>query len=343
MMRAAVIGAGAIGRHHARVYHELDGVELVAVADPDEGRRTAIAGRYHARGYADHIALLEREAPDVVSVAVPTASHHEVALAAIERGVHLLVEKPIAATVEQGREILDCARARGVTLTVGHVERYNPAVSELQRRLARGDLGQTFQIHARRLSPFPHYVRDVGVVIDLATHELDVMRFLMGRPIERVYAESGRNVHEHHEDTLSGMLRFADGMLGVLDINWITPTKIRELRLTGERGMFLVDYLNQDLTFFENGDVSSTWDTMALFRGIGEGNVIKIRVPKMEPLRAELQSFLDAVSSGTPPLVSGEDGLWALALAELLIASAAAGRPMQVAEEIERRRWCLPM
>lgn len=341
MIRAAVIGAGAIGRHHARVYHELDHVRLVAVADPDESRRAAMANRYQATPYADHEALLRHEPVDVVSIAVPSIAHRDVALAAIECGVHVLVEKPIAATVEQGQDILDRARASGVTLTVGHVERYNPAVTELRRRLAQGDLGRPFQIHSRRLSPFPHYVRDVGVVIDLATHELDIMRFLMAQPIERVYAESSRNVHERYEDSLSGILRFAGGALGVLDINWITPTKIRELRITGERGMFVVDYLNQDLTFYENGGAPSTWDTMALFKGIEEGNVLKIRVPKIEPLKAELQAFLDAVANGTPPLVSGADGLWALALAELILASAQAGQPMQVRDEVTRRQWCL--
>ncbi len=339
MIRAAVIGVGAMGKHHARVYNDLENVELVAVADPDEGRRLALARRYKVAAYADHEDLLKQERVDAVSVAVPTVLHREVAAAVIERGVHLLIEKPIASTVQEAQEIIDQAARAGVTLAVGHIERFNPAVTELKRRLANGDLGRIFQIHARRLSPFPHYVRDVGVVIDLATHELDIMRYLVGDEVERVYAETGRNVHERHEDMLSGVIRFGNDVLGVLDINWLTPTKVRELRITGEQGMFLVDYLDQDLYFYENSEAPSRWDTMALFKGVEEGNVLKIRVSKIEPLEAELRAFVDAVVNGTGPVVSGLDGLRAIALAHLLIASGEEGRVLCVEEEAHRRGW----
>ncbi len=339
MIRAAVIGVGAMGKHHARVYNDLENVELVAVADPDEGRRLALARRYKVTAYADHEDLLKQERVDVVSVAVPTVLHREVARSVIQRGVHLLIEKPIASTVQEAQEVIDQAARAGVTLAVGHIERFNPAVTELKRRLADGDLGRIFQIHARRLSPFPHYVRDVGVVIDLATHELDIMRYLVGNEVERVYAETGRNVHERHEDLLSGVIRFGNDVLGVLDINWLTPTKVRELRITGEQGMFLVDYLDQDLYFYENSEAPSRWDTMALFKGVEEGNVLKIRVSKIEPLEAELRAFVDAVVNGTGPVVSGLDGLRAIALAHLLIASGEEGRVLHVEEEARRRGW----
>lgn len=339
MIRAAVIGVGAIGKHHTRVYNALEDVELVAVADPDEARRLAVARRYKVAAYVDHEDLLAHERLDVVSIAVPTVFHHNVALAALERGVHTLVEKPIASTVEEAQDIINLAAARGLTLMVGHIERFNPAVAELKRRLANGELGRVFQVHARRLSPFPNYVRDVGVVIDLATHELDIMRYLLGSEIERVYAEIGRKVHEQHEDMLSGLVRFENDVVGVLDINWLTPTKVRELRITGERGMFLVDYLNQDLYFYENSQAPSRWDTMALFKGVEEGNVLKIRVSKIEPLEAELRAFVSAVASRSRPAVTGADGLRALALARLLIASAGEGRVLRVREEASRRGW----
>jgi predicted dehydrogenase len=339
MIRAAVIGVGAMGKHHARVYNDLDNVELVAVADPDESRRLAVARRYKVAAYADHQDLLKHEQPDVVSIAVPTVLHREVALSVIRRGVHLLVEKPIAFTVEEAQDIIEQAAQAGVTLAVGHVERFNPAVTELKRRLVNGELGRIFQVHARRLSPFPHYVRDVGVVIDLATHELDIMRYVVGDEIERVYAETGRNVHERYEDMLSGIIRFRNSVVGVLDINWLTPTKVRELQITGEQGMFLVDYLEQDLYFYENSEAPSRWDTMALFKGVEEGNVLKIRVSKIEPLEAELRTFVDAAANGTGPVVSGLDGLRAIALAHLLIASGEEGRVLRVKEEAERRGW----
>ncbi|MCC7361456.1 MAG: Gfo/Idh/MocA family oxidoreductase [Anaerolineales bacterium] len=322
MIRAAVIGVGAIGKHHARIYSELEGVELAALAEPDEARRQAAARRFRVPTYATHTDLLAAERIHVVSVTVPTGLHHPVALAALRAGAHVLVEKPITSTLAEADELIAEAAARRLTLTVGHIERFNPAVAELQKRLAAGDLGRVFQVQARRLSPFPLHVLDVGVVMDLATHELDMLRYLLGSEVVRLYAETSRNFHARHEDMLSSILRFANGVIGVLDINWLTPTKVRELRLTGERGMFQVDYITQDLYFYENAEAASHWDTLALFRGVEEGRVVKLRVIKAEPLQQELQAFVAAVRAGAPPAVTGADGRQALRLAGLLLESA---------------------
>jgi predicted dehydrogenase len=332
MMRAAVIGVGSIGQHHARIYNDLDGVELAAVADPDEARRARAARRFKVPTYQTHHELFAAERLDLVTVSVPTEHHHTVAMDAIACGLHVLVEKPLASTLEQADELIRAATARGVVLTVGHIERFNPAVVALKQRLADGELGRIFQAQARRLSPFPPYVLDVGVVMDLATHELDIMRYLLGSEVVSLYAEVGRNVHDTHEDMLTGILRFENGVVGVLDINWLTPTKVRELRITGERGMFLVDYIHQDLHFFENSEAPSRWDTLALFRGVGEGNVLKLRVTKTEPLERELRAFAAAASGQAPLVVSGDDGRQALRLAQGLLASARAGRALQAVE-----------
>lgn len=339
MIRAAVIGVGSIGRHHVRIYNLLDDVQLVAIADTDEARRSAISRRYKVTAYASYQELFDREQVDVVSVAVPTVNHREVSLCAIEHGVHVLVEKPIAATVEEADEMIRRAAERKLTLTVGHVERFNPALVELKRRLDAGELGHVFQLHGRRLSPFPAYIRDVGVAMDLATHELDIMRYLVGSEVEKVYANTERNIHHKYEDTLSGILRFENGTVGVLDINWLTPTKVRELRVTGARGMFLVDYLKQDLYFYENSQAPSPWDAMALFRGVGEGNVMKFNLNKVEPLEAEIRAFIQAALHGTPPAVTGMDALYTLALVQMLLASAEADQVQRVREQIEVRGW----
>jgi UDP-N-acetylglucosamine 3-dehydrogenase len=343
MIRAGVIGVGSIGRHHVRIYNQFDDVRLVGIADSDEGRRTGIARRYSIPAYASYQELFEKAKLDVVSVAVPTVNHCEVALAAIEAGVHVLVEKPIAATVEEADEIIQRAAEAGLVLTVGHVERFNPALAELKRRLAEGELGHVFQVHARRLSPFPSYIRDVGVVMDLATHELDIMRYLLGSEADRIYAETERNLHSKHEDMLSGIIRFENGIVGVLDINWLTPTKVRELRITGARGMFLVDYLKQDLYFYENSEAPSRWDAMALFRGVGEGNVMKFRLNKVEPLEAEIRAFIEAATHGTLPAVTGMDALRALALVQLCLASAEQGKMLRFREEVAQRGWATMM
>lgn len=339
MIRAAVIGVGSIGRHHVRIYNQLEEVELVAIADTDEKRRTTIARNYKVPAYQSYEELFDKERVDVVSVAVPTVHHREVSLCAIEHGVHVLVEKPIAATVEEADEMIRASQARGLTLTVGHVERFNPALVELKRRLDAGELGHVFQLHGRRLSPFPSYIRDVGVVMDLATHELDIMRYLVGVEVEKVYAETERNVHQKYEDMLSGIIRFENGIVGVLDINWLTPTKVRELRITGARGMFLVDYLKQDLYFYENSQAPSPWDAMALFRGVGEGNVMKFTLNKVEPLEAEIRAFIRAVKGETKPAVTGLDALHALALVQLLLASAEQGQMLRVREQVIVRGW----
>jgi UDP-N-acetylglucosamine 3-dehydrogenase len=325
-IRAAVIGVGAMGRHHARVYHELEATELVGVADPDPGNVDFIARRYRVPTFRDHRELLAVARPEIVSVAVPTALHLTVARDCLAAGAHVLVEKPIAATVDEARTIIDAARAAGRKLTVGHVERFNPAIIALKRRVDEGALGRLFEIRARRMGPFPARVRDVGVVIDLAAHDLDIMRWVIGAPVVRVYAETARRIHTEHEDLLSGLLRFAGGEIGVLNINWLTPTKVRELSITGERGMFVANYLTQELDFYENVHADSHWDDFGVLQSVGEGNMTRLRIERREPLVAQLAAFVAAVVNDGEPAVTGEDGLAALALAGSVVESGRTNR-----------------
>ncbi len=330
-LKVGVIGAGAMGRNHLRVLNDLAGVELVGVADADTVTAENTARRLRITAYSDYREMLERERPDAVVVAVPTILHREVVLEVIAHGLHVLVEKPIAFTVEEGTEMIEAARAACVILTVGHIERYNPAIVELHRRLQEEEaLGRVFQMHARRLGPFPPRVRDVGVVIDLATHDIDIMRFLSGSEVERVSAETARRIHTEHEDLLSGLLRFEDDSIGVLDINWLTPTKIRELMITGEKGMFHVNYLTQDLFFYRNDHTSSEWDTISTIKGVSEGEMIRLRIEKSEPLKIELERFVRAVRGEDVMLVSGEDGLAALRVARSLVEAGVEGKVIKL-------------
>jgi predicted dehydrogenase len=171
------------------------------------------------------------------------------------------------------------------------------------------------------MGPFPERIQDMGVVIDLAAHDIDVMFYLLGAEVERVYAETMRQVHTALEDLLAGLVRFKNGALGVLDINRLTPTKIRELIVTGEKGMFLANYLTQDLYFYENTYTAGNWDSMGILKGVGEGNMVKLSIARKEPLRAELESFVHAVQTGAEPPVQGEDGLRVLRLALQLVGS----------------------
>lgn len=321
-LKVALIGAGAMGRNHARVYAELPDVDLLAVADADPKTAADVAQRYNTQAYTDYRSLLDEQKPDAVTVAVPTVDHLDVALEAIRRGIHLLIEKPIAFSVEEGQQIIGEAQSAGVQLMIGHIERFNPAVMALKEHLSTDELGRIFQIDARRQGPFPARVRDVGVVIDLAVHDVDVMRYITGAEVVRVFAETERRIHSTREDLLSGLLRLSDGVVGTLTINWLTPAKIRELYVTGERGMFRVDYLTQDLYFFENAVAQGgDWDTIKILRGVSEGRMIRHVVAKKEPLRAEIEAFIAAVRGQSPVPVTGQDGLKALAVAQGIVTS----------------------
>jgi predicted dehydrogenase len=324
-----------MGRNHLRVLNDLEQVDLVATADADEEIARRAARRFGIQSYGDYRAMLDTERPDAVVIATPTNAHRDATLAAIERGIHVLVEKPIAVNVDEAQEMIRAAREAGLLLSVGHIERYNPAVVELYRRLQAGELGRVFQIHARRLGPFPPRVRDVGVVIDLAIHDVDIMRFLTGSEVTRVYAETARRIHTDHEDLVSGLLRFEDNSIGVLDINWLTPTKLRELMVTGEKGMFLVNYLTQDLYFYENNYIRTDWDAISRITGVSEGDMLRLRIDKIEPLKIELESFVRAVRGEDAQVVSGEDGLAALRIVRKIVQAGLEGTLVMMQSEGE--------
>jgi len=316
-MRAGVVGLGTMGRNHVRVWDEaVDGVELVAVADPDpEALRRATHGRA-IRGFADPAEMFAAEELDLVSIVAPTSLHMQTTLAALAAGAHVLVEKPIAATRAEAERMITAAADAGRLLTVGHIERFNPAIRELRQRLAAGELGRIFQIHATRLGPFPARIRDVGVVVDLAPHDLDVMRFLLGSDPIRLYAETERRIHTEHEDLFVGVMKFANGAVGVLDINWLTPTKRRTLSVTGERGMYVADYLDQDLVFYANPADDS----------VAEGEMVRRHVKRREPLAIELEEFARAVRDGGPAPVDPREAMIALLLARTMVEAASSGK-----------------
>lgn len=328
-LRAAVIGLGSMGANHARVLGDLPGVDLVGVADPDPERVSrATAGRSIA-GFADTASLLAATHPDMVSVVVPTGLHESVALQVIGAGANLLVEKPIAATLDAARRIATAAEQRNLVLTVGHIERFNPAIQELKSRLSAGQGGRVIQVRARRVGPFPHRIRDVGVIHDLAPHDIDIMRHLLGDEIEGVYAESRRQINTDNEDLFAGMLRFRGGAMGLLDINWLTPTKERSLTVLCERGMFIADYAAQSLVFYENFAAAEREGAPG---SVTEGPMTRYPIANREPLRVELEAFRDAVVSHGPAPVSAHDGMVALAVVEALVESADRREPVEVSE-----------
>ena len=323
-IKVAVIGTGSMGMNHLRVLRDFpeDQVQLVGIAEAHEPTLQRAVSRFHVEGFSDYRQLIEETHPDLVSVVVPTYLHFEVASYVLDRAISVLIEKPMTSTVDQGEALIQLARRQGAKIAVGHIERFNPAVMEVKRRLVSGELGQVFHLHARRLGPFPPRIRDVGVTLDLATHDIDVMRYLADAEVERVYAETQRRIHNKYEDLVLGVLRFGNDAIGMLDVNWLTPTKVRELSVTGDRGMYLINYLTQDLYFYENDYTPTNWDAIRTLTGVSEGTMTRLKVQKTEPLRLEYEDVFAAIRNDTLPSVTGEDGLAVLKVA-IQIAGAA--------------------
>ncbi|MCS6996189.1 MAG: Gfo/Idh/MocA family oxidoreductase [Casimicrobiaceae bacterium] len=331
-LNVCVIGCGAMGRNHVRVLSDLPSVELCALVDPNPHACAALSHRYRVPAYPSAEAMLEAVQPAAAVVAVPTVAHRSVAGQLIERGIHVFVEKPIASSVAEAEALIAQARAAGVGLFVGHIERFNPAVLELRQRLSAGELGRVLHVEARRQGPFPVRIQDVGVVIDLAVHDIDLVRFVTGSEVERVYAETTQRLHEAHEDLLRATMRLNDGVVASLAVDWLTPTKVRSLTVTGERGMFQVDLLTQDLFWYENAAAAEEReDDIALLRGVREGRMIRHVVRKREPLVAELEAFVRFVREpGSVEVVSGEDGTAAIHVAQAMLASARSGQVVRL-------------
>ncbi len=321
MLNAAVIGVGSMGKNHARIYADMEDTNLVAIADPDAVLVRKLAKKYGCKAYTNYTDMLCTEKIDLISVVVPTELHKNVALDVISKGVDILLEKPIASDVKDAQEIIDFAERKGIKLLIGHIERFNPAIRELKRRLSNDELGRVFKIDINRVGPFPARIRDVGVVIDLAVHDLDIMRYITGSEVKKISSELDKKINSSHEDLVKALVRLDNGTICTLSVDWLTPTKIRNLAITGEKGMFIVNYITQDIYFHENALLNGSTSTFPAINGVLEGKMTKFFIQKKEPLLAELEHFVDCVKNDTKPLVKGEDGLVALELAKRIISS----------------------
>ena len=322
-VNVAVVGAGAMGMNHLRVLKDFDEerVQLVGIAESHEQTLSRAIRRFSVSGYHDYRQMIEHTHPDLVAIVVPTHLHYEIASFALNCGIHVLIEKPMTRTVEEAHALLHLAQRHNAKIAVGHVERFNPAIVQLKRALQDDALGKVFHLHARRIGPFPPRIRDVGVTLDLASHDIDIMRYIVNAEVQHVYAQMQSHIHSECEDLLLGFLSFTDNAIGVLDVNWLTPTKVRELTITGEKGMFLVNYLTQEVYFYANDYTPTTWDTMRSLTGVSEGTMTRLKVQKAEPLRMEYEDIVTALLDDLAPTVSGEDGLAVLYIIQQLIAS----------------------
>ena len=296
-LRVGVIGVGQMGSNHARVFMSMPGVQLAGVADPDRKQRNSVQALGCA-GFDDVDALLAAGV-DAVTIAAPTHLHRDIALTCINRGVHVLVEKPIASSVEEGREIIAAARRAGVTLMVGHVERFNPAVEAIKNAI-RGE--EILSIAITRVGPFPPRMSNVGVVIDLGVHDIDLIRWFTDSEIVDVQPQLSSAVAER-EDIALLQFRTASGVLAHINTNWLTPFKARNV-IVATRGKYVT------------GDLLTRQVTECFgFQPDGSYSMRHLSVGHAEPLRAELVAFVNSINGNKAQMVSGEEGVASLEIA----------------------------
>ncbi|TAK48888.1 MAG: Gfo/Idh/MocA family oxidoreductase [Xanthobacteraceae bacterium] len=297
-LRVGVIGAGVMGSNHARVLTDMPGVTLAGIADPDAANRARAAKLIGCPVFESVEAMLVAGV-DAVTIAAPTHLHRDIALACIARRIHVLVEKPIASTVDEGHAIVEAARKAGVVLMVGHVERFNPAVAAIKRAIQGEDI---LSIAITRVGPFPPRMSNVGVVIDLAVHDIDLIRWFTESDIVEVQPQLSSAVAER-EDIALLQFRTASGVLAHINTNWLTPFKARSVTVATRGKYIMGDLLTRQVTECFG------------FQPDGSYSMRHLSVGHAEPLRVELQSFFEAIRSGVAPAVTGEEGVASLRIA----------------------------
>ncbi|HVV63249.1 MAG TPA: Gfo/Idh/MocA family oxidoreductase [Pseudolabrys sp.] len=309
-LRVGVIGVGVMGSNHARVFSDLPGVTLVGIADPDPAHRDFVSRTLGCNGYENVAGLLDAGV-DAVSIAAPTHLHHDIALTCIRNGTHVLVEKPIASSVEEGRAIIAAAHRAGVTLMVGHVERFNPAVEAIKDAIRGEDI---LSIAITRVGPFPPRMSNVGVVIDLAVHDIDLIRWFTNSDITEVQPQLSNAVAER-EDIALLQFRTASGVLAHINTNWLTPFKARSVTVATRGKYVMGDLLTRQVTECFG------------FQPDGSYSMRHLSVGHAEPLRSELLAFLRAVRTGQTPAVTGEEGVASLEIATRCLAARPTAAP----------------
>lgn len=314
-LRVGLVGLGMMGRNHSRVLASLPGVDFVGVCDSSGDPHALSQGRTLCNSVAQLIEL----GIDYAVVAVPTIHHLQVCKELANAGIHALVEKPLSQNTATAKELMKAFIDAGLVGAVGHIERYNPALQEARQRLDQ--LGSLYQVVTRRQGPYPARVVDVGVIKDLATHDIDLTIWITRQQYASVSARTALRTNRNHEDLVAVVGSLVDGTVTNHLVNWLSPLKERVTILTGEKGAFVADTLTGDLTFYANGTVTSSWDEIAHFRGVSEGDVIRYAIPKHEPLRMEHENFRDAILGKPSNIVTMEEGITTIQVAEAIIES----------------------
>ena len=291
-LRIGVAGAGVMGRNHARVLSDIRDFELTHVFDPDAVTAEGVAAAYGAAPVTTAEAFVAAGL-DAAVIATPNSTHADLGVALLEAGVHVLVEKPIAATVADAQRLIDAAKANDRVLMVGQVERFNPAVDAVKRAIDGDDI---ISIQITRVGPFPPRMGEVGVVIDLAVHDIDIIRHLTDSEIVEVQPQLARTRAER-EDTALLQFRLANGVIAHITTNWVTPYKVRTLQVATRNKFVVADLITRQVTEYFGQQADGSYQTRA------------VNSWPAEPLKKELEAFAHAIRTGEPPAVTGEDGL----------------------------------
>jgi len=310
-LNVAVVGCGSWGRNHARVFKDLDSAALLAIADVDQSVAEEVGVRYNVDWYTDPKKIFDRSDIEAISVCTPTVTHADIALTAIKAGKHVLVEKPMTDTTDEAESLIRAAEAQGVYLAVGFVERFNPAVNETIKKISEGKIGEVILAHARRVSRRPLRIGDVGVIKDLAIHDIDIVNQLFRAEAEEVFATAGNIAHQF-EDYANIIIRFEGNRNAFVETNWLTPRKVRRLIVTGTKGLINVEYIPQEITVENNQGIYQPF------------------IETKEPLRLELEGFVGSILEDRQPQPTGLDGLRALRICEAALESAKTGRVVRV-------------
>lgn len=296
-LKVGVVGVGMMGRHHVRIYSQMHDVDFVGVSDADKTTAENIASQYKTRAFTDYHDLL-KQGVDAVSIAVPTTLHKNIALDCMEKGVSVLIEKPIADTIEAGRELIKKASEKKVKLMVGHIERFNPIIPVIKKSIENS---KVISISITRVGPLPPRVKDVGVVVDIGVHDIDIIRYLTGSEFKKIYSMVQASIAAKED---IAMLSFVmeNGVLAHITTDWLTPYKVREINISTKEKFIRGNFITQKVTEY------SSWKDSSYI-------VKDLFVPFGEPLMLELQAFLKSVKEDTPVPVTGEDSLKALEIA----------------------------
>ena len=315
-LRVAVIGVGNMGGTHARACSEIPQCKLVAVSDVSIERAKAVAERYNCKWYTSHKEMFKKEKLDMAIIAVPTSLHKNISLDALDHGLHILVEKPIAGTIKDAIEIINKSKEKSLKLAVGHIERFNPAVISLKKLIDDGDLGEVTTIYAKRVGVAPPQIIDTNIVVDVAIHDIEVINYIMGGSPDKIYANGGKAIKDNMEDFVEVLMVYGKSS-GVLQCNWITPIKIRKLEVTGTKGYSELDYVTQQLVIYKIKKIPEMekLENFAEVVKLSQPIKIEVAVKKEEPLKLELLDFMESIVKNKPPHVTGEQAIEALKIA----------------------------